>query len=79
MDPEKYVITTQALLAIEVANQAVLRHDQSAPSAHDLQDSTCKLRAHYASARGLKPFDVTLDLLRQRHALHRQTPKPPQA
>jgi|GEM_PF-5922024 len=73
MDPDKHIITTQALLAIEVANQALAEHDGQAEAAQDLEQSTSKLRAHYARARGLCPPEVTLELLRRRHA-QRQPP-----
>lgn len=76
MDADKHIITTQALLAIEVANQALHEHDGKAPAAQDLAQSTSKLRAHYAQTRGLCPPEVTLELLRRRHA---QRQAPPEA
>jgi hypothetical protein len=74
MDSDKHIITTQALLAIEVANQALSGHDAAAGAAQDLEQSTCKLRAHYAQTRGLCPPEVTLELLRRRHAQRQQPP-----
>ncbi len=71
MDDIKPIITTQSMLAIEVANQALSkRHDRDQVSV-DFEQTTSKLRAHYAQERGFKPPDVTLDLLRERHARRR--------
>tara|TARA_B100000609_G_C17068478_1_gene357803 strand:- start:172 stop:420 length:249 start_codon:yes stop_codon:yes gene_type:complete len=66
MDADKRNLTTMALIAIENATRAM--EEKGGASVTDMQDSTHKLRAHYARERGLNPPEVTLELLRKRHA-----------
>jgi hypothetical protein len=71
-DEMRPVVTTQSMLAIEVANLALSQRAPDQQAAKNFEDSTCKVRAHYAEERGLRAPEVTLELLRQRQARHRR-------
>ncbi len=72
MDNERRIITTQSMLAIESAAKALAAHRQGSKAAVDFEDTTVKLKAHYARERGMQTPDVTLELLRQRHEQRRK-------
>lgn len=68
MGTKKQIVTTQSMLAMEVAARAVSARQDEGRSARELEQSTEKIRAHYAQERGIRPPEVTLEMLRQRQA-----------